>query len=87
MCRVMGQSVEGGGGLWTPIYLGTYNIRNRWNGNLELALRGVGQSNLDVAVFQDTKLTDDIYTRRSVGYKVIVMPAPSRNRGSIVIFY
>ena len=30
------------------------------NGGLESVLRGMGQSNVDVGVFQEKKLTDDI---------------------------
>ena len=65
------------GGGRTPIRFRTYNIRNGQNCGLELALRGVGQSNVDVGVFQETKLTDGIYTRILAGYKVVAMPLPS----------
>ena len=38
---------------------------------------GVSQANLDLVVFQDTKLTDGVYTRGSSGYSVVAMDAPS----------
>ena len=41
----------------TPICFGNYNIRNGRNGGLKSALRGMGQANVDVGVFQETKLT------------------------------
>ena len=56
------------------IRFGTYNIRNGRNGILESVLRGMGQANVDVGVFQEKKLTDGIYTRGSAGYKVVVTP-------------
>ena len=57
MCWGTGQAVEGGEGGQAPICFGTYNIRNGHNGCLESALRGVGKSNVDMGVFQETKLT------------------------------
>ena len=70
-----------------PILFGTYNIRNRCSVGLESALRGMAQSNVDVGVFQETKLTDGIYTRRSAGYKVVATSASIRHRGGIALFY
>ena len=46
---------------------GTYNICNGRNGGLELALRGVFQANMDLGIFQETKLTVGVYTRVSAG--------------------
>ena len=42
---------------------------------------------MDVGVFQETKLTNVIYTRISAGYKVVAMPSPSQRRGSVALFY
>ena len=56
---------------------GTYNICNGRNGELELALRGVSQANMDLGIFQETKVTDSIYTRGSDGYSVVTTDAPS----------
>ena len=72
----MGQAVDRGERGWNPIRFGTYNIRNGQNGGLESVLRGVGQENVDVGVFQDTKLTEGIYTRKSDRDKVVATPAP-----------
>ena len=46
----------------------------------------MGQSNLDVGVFQDTKLTGGIYTRISDGYKFVVTPAQSQHRSGVMLF-
>ena len=43
-----------------PIRFGTYNIRNVRNGRLESALRGESQFNLDLGIFQETKLTSGV---------------------------
>ena len=64
-----------------------YDIRKEQNGVLEWALRGMGKSNVDVGVFQETKLTYGIYTRGSSGYKVVAMLAPSRDCSDIAILY
>ena len=55
-----------------PIRLGTYNIRNDRNGVLDSELQGVSQSNMDLGIFQETKLIDGIYTHGSAWYRVVV---------------
>ena len=74
-----------GGG--TPILFGTYNIWNRQNSGLELLLRGMGQANMDVRLFQETNLIDEVYNWGLSGYRVAKMLAPIRNRGGITLFY
>ena len=70
-----------------PIRFVIYNIRNRRNGRLEAALRGMSQANMDLGILQETKLTDGIYTRRSAGYSVVATDAPSQHHGGVAIFY
>ena len=82
-----GRRRRGGGGGRTLIRFGTYNIRNGRNGGLELALRGMGKSNVDVGVFQETKLMEGIYTRILDGYKVVTMLAPRRHHRGLALFY
>ena len=77
-------SCTGEGG---PIIFGTYNIRNRRNGGLELALLGIAQANMDLGIFQETKCVDGIYTRKSDGYSIVATDAPSRHRGGVAVFY
>ena len=50
-----------------PIRFGTYNIRNSQNSRLESALHVMSQANVDIGVIQETKLTNGIYTRYSIG--------------------
>ena len=87
MCRCMEQTVEGGGGGWTPIRFRTYNIRNVRNGRFALALREMSQVNADVEVYQETKFMEGIYTRKPSGYRVIATPSLSRHQGGVNIFY
>ena len=70
-----------------PIRFGTYNIRNGWNGGLELALLGMSQANIDLVIFQETKCTEGIYTRELAGYRVVATDAPRRHRGGVALFY
>ena len=70
-----------------PIRFGTYNIRNGRNRGLELALRRMSQANMDLDIFQETKLTDGIYTRELAGYSVVATDAPSRHRGRVAVFH
>ena len=73
MCQRTGPPTGG----TVPIRFGTYNIRNRRNGGLESALRRVSQDNMDLGIFQETKVTDGIYTRGSAGCSVVATDAPS----------
>ena len=70
-----------------PIRFSTYNIRNGWNGGLEYALRGISQANMDLGVFQETKLNKRIYTRESSGYTVVATAAPSAHSSGVTLFY
>ena len=60
-----------------PIWFGTYNIysgRNRWS---ESFLSVISQTNMYLGIFQETKVTDGIYTCGSDVYSVVAMDAPS----------
>ena len=70
-----------------PIRFGTYNIRNRRNGGLESALRGMAQANMDLGIFQETKCTDGIHTCALSGYSIVATDTPSRHRGGVAVFY
>ena len=47
----------------------------------------MSQANMDLDIFQETKLTDGIYTRRSAGYSVVATDTPSRHHGGVEIFH
>ena len=66
-----------------PIRFGTYNIRNGRNRGSESSLGGMSQANMDLGIFQETKVTDGIYTRGSDGYSVVATDAPIRHRGGL----
>ena len=50
------------------IRFGTYNIWNGQNRGLESSLHGMSQANMDLGVFQETKLTMRICTCESSVY-------------------
>ena len=83
MCKHTGQPTSG----TVRIRFGTYNISNGRNGVLESALQGISQANMDLGIFQETKLTDGIYTCGSAGYSIVATDAPSRHRGGVAIFH
>ena len=70
-----------------PIRFGTYNIRNGRNRGLESALHRISQANMDLGIFQETKLTKRIYARNSSGYKVVATEAPSAQSGGVALLY
>ena len=82
MCRRTGQPTSG----TVLIRFGTYNTCNGRNGDLESELRGMSQANMELGIFQETKLRDGIYTCRSAGYSVVTTDAPSRHRVGVAVF-
>ena len=52
-----------------------------------MALRGMYQANMDLGIFQETKLTGGVYNRGSDGYSVIATDAPIQQRGGVAMFY
>ena len=42
---------------------------------------------MDLGIFQETKLTDGIYTRGLAGYSVVATDAPSRHCGGVAVFH
>ena len=64
-----------------------YNIRNGWNDGLESALHGMSQANVDLGVFQETKVNKGIYTRELSGYQVVASEASSAHSGSVTVFF
>ena len=83
MCRSAGGSTQGR----EPIRFRNYNIRNDRNIRLELALQGMSQENMEMGIFQETKLTGGVYTCGSAGYSIVAMETPSRHRGGVAVFY
>ena len=65
----------------------TYIIRNRRNGGLESALRGVPQANMDLGLFQEAKVTEGIYTCGLAGYSIVTTNAASRYHGRVAVFH
>ena len=47
----------------------------------------MSQANLDLGIFQETKMMGGFYTRGLVGYIVVAMDTPIRHRGGVAVFY
>ena len=50
-------------------------------------MRGMSKANMNLGIFQETKVTDVIYTCRLAGYSVLATDVPSQNRGRVAVFY
>ena len=70
-----------------PIRFGMYKIWNSRNGGLESDPRGLSQANMDLGVFQETKVTKGIYTREYSGYKLVASEELRSHRGGVAVFY
>ena len=77
------ESYKGG----SAIRFRTYNICNGRNGELESTFMGWSEANMDLGIFQETNVTDGIYTRGSAGYSVVATDAQSRYRGRVAVFH
>ena len=47
----------------------------------------MSQANIDLVIFQETKVTDGIYTGGLAGYIVVATDVPSQHRGGVEFFY
>ena len=83
MCKISGRSTWGR----DLIRFGTYNIRNVRNGGLKSALRGMSLANIYLGIFQETKLTDGVFTWGPDEYSVVATDAPILHCGGVAVFY
>ena len=70
-----------------PIRFVTFDIRNGRNRGLELVLRGMSQANMDLGIFQETKLTNVVYICESSINSVVATNALSQHYGRVAVFY
>ena len=47
----------------------------------------MSQANMDLGIFQETKVTYIIYTCGSAGYSIVATDVPSRHRGGVAVFH
>ena len=47
----------------------------------------MSQANVDLGVFQETKVTNEIYTKELGGYRVVATNSPSAHSSSVAVFY
>jgi hypothetical protein len=59
------------------IRIAKYNIRNGWKGKLEGDLRALEKMNIDIVFLEETKITNDCYTKNCFGFEVIATAAES----------
>ena len=79
--RTDGSGTNGGGGL----SVAAWNIQCGRNGGLESACRALVSLDVDIAILQETKLTNNVYARRSSGYSIIASDAPSASQGGVAL--
>ena len=54
---------------------------------MESALHRMSQANMELGVFQETKVTKGIYMQESSGYRVVATEALSANSTSVAVLY
>ena len=63
------------------IHLYGYNIHNWRYGGINSELRVIVQANMDLGVLYKTKITTNVYMRRSLDYNMLVSEAPRKHQG------
>lgn len=69
------------------IQIAAFNIRYARNSNLEAALCAAERMNIDIAVFTETCLHNDRYTRSAFGYSVVAMTTSILNQGGFALVH
>ena len=69
------------------IRFGSYTTRNVFNDRMESALFRMEQSNMDMGVFQQTRIVNGIYTRNLLEYNVLVTNDLRQCHGGVSVFY
>ena len=69
------------------IYFGTYNIQKGRNGELESALERMLQTNVDLGVLQEKKVTKGINMQESIVYQFVVSEAPRAHSRSVTVLF
>ena len=64
----------------------TWNILTGRGGGLESACRALAAANVDIAVLQETKIINGVYTRCSSGYTIIASEAVSKQQGGPMLW-
>jgi exonuclease III len=67
--------------------LATYNLQSGRNNRLEQAIRSICLMNIDIAIFTETKLTNNLHTHYFLDYHVIATSAPSASQGGVALVY
>jgi len=71
-----------------PITVAKCNICSGHAGCLdEVALQAADQMNLDLGILMETKLTDDVHARSSLGHQVTATGAPSAHQRGVALFF
>jgi hypothetical protein len=67
------------------IILGTLNIRDGRNSGLAIAIREFQQGNYNIIVATETKISNDIYAKHTLGYEVTCSQAlPNQGGGALI---
>ena len=64
-----------------------YNIVSGGGSRLYMALRAMAQMRVELGVFCETKLTNDMYPRECCGYSVVATQAKCHSQGGVALFY
>ena len=69
------------------IVIGTWNIQSGRSTRLETALRALSIVGVELCFLTETKLTNGIHTRISLGYRVLATNAMSHHQGGVALVY
>jgi exonuclease III len=65
----------------------TYNIIAGGGSRINMALRAMAAMHVDLGIFTETKLTNEMYTHDCLGYSILATKAASSSLGGVALFY
>ncbi len=84
MSAPLAPPLSGGPGTFS---VAAWNIRCGRGNGLTFAANGLAKMGVECAILSEMKITDDRYTRMTLGYKVLSTKAPSKHKGGIALLW
>ena len=69
------------------IGLASWNIRSGRDARLAAACRSMNSLDVDIAILQETKVTDGFYPRSAEGYSIVATEAKSNRSGGVALVW
>jgi exonuclease III len=73
--------------VYKRLQIAEYNIIFGGGSHLYMALRAMARMRVELGIFCETKLTNDMYPRTCCGYSVVATQTKTHSQGGVALFY